>query len=170
VFCNWLRRRRVRQPTARSRAADCLPKRRIGRGDPVAWPPRSPDLTPPDFFLWGAMEELVNATPVEREDDLMARIILAGEDIRHKPGVFGRMRENRRNALPISHTTPHPPAVHHSATSGMEVFLFFVFRPTGWPEWPVRIRFSKTQDTSNKAKTWVGSDAFPAFGTALVGA
>jgi hypothetical protein len=23
----------------------------IGRGGPVAWPPRSPDLTPSDFFM-----------------------------------------------------------------------------------------------------------------------
>ena len=23
----------------------------IGRGGPVAWPPRSPDLTSPDYFL-----------------------------------------------------------------------------------------------------------------------
>lgn len=25
----------------------------IGRGGPIAWPPRSPDLNPLDFFLWG---------------------------------------------------------------------------------------------------------------------
>ena len=25
----------------------------IGRGVPVAWRPRSPDLTLPDYFLWG---------------------------------------------------------------------------------------------------------------------
>ena len=25
----------------------------IGRGGPIEWPPRSPDLTPCDFFLWG---------------------------------------------------------------------------------------------------------------------
>ena len=29
----------------------------IGRGGPVAWPPRSPDLTPPDYFLWGFVKE-----------------------------------------------------------------------------------------------------------------
>jgi len=25
----------------------------IGQGGPMAWPPRSPDLIPMDFFLWG---------------------------------------------------------------------------------------------------------------------
>ena len=30
-----------------------FPGRWIGREAPIAWPPRSPDLTPMDFFLWG---------------------------------------------------------------------------------------------------------------------
>ena len=28
-------------------------ERWIGRGGPAAWPPRSPDINPLDFFLWG---------------------------------------------------------------------------------------------------------------------
>jgi hypothetical protein len=28
-----------------------LPGRWIGRGGPIAWPPRSPDLNPMDFYL-----------------------------------------------------------------------------------------------------------------------
>jgi hypothetical protein len=32
---------------------DSYPQRWIGRGGPVAWPPRSPDLNPLDFILWG---------------------------------------------------------------------------------------------------------------------
>jgi hypothetical protein len=31
----------------------------IGRGGPIAWPSRSPDLTPLDFFLWGYMKNTV---------------------------------------------------------------------------------------------------------------
>ena len=30
-----------------------FPGRWIGRDGPTPWPPRSPDLTPLDFFLWG---------------------------------------------------------------------------------------------------------------------
>lgn len=30
----------------------------IGRGGPVLWPPRSPDLTHLDFFLWGYLKNL----------------------------------------------------------------------------------------------------------------
>ena len=31
----------------------------FGRRGSVEWPPRSPDLTPPDFFLWGVLKDLV---------------------------------------------------------------------------------------------------------------
>ncbi|GBN34291.1 hypothetical protein AVEN_34826-1 [Araneus ventricosus] len=30
-----------------------FPNRWIGRGGPIAWPPKSPDITPLDFFLLG---------------------------------------------------------------------------------------------------------------------
>ena len=32
---------------------DCFPNRLISRFGDIPWPPRSPDLTPCDFFLWG---------------------------------------------------------------------------------------------------------------------
>jgi hypothetical protein len=31
----------------------------VGRGGPIAWPPRSPDLTPLDFLLWGYVKNIV---------------------------------------------------------------------------------------------------------------
>lgn len=68
------------------------PDRWIGRGGPVHWPPRSPDLTPLDFYLWGAMERLVYETPVDTVEDLVARIVMAGEEIRQDAGVFARVR------------------------------------------------------------------------------
>lgn len=68
------------------------PGRWIGRGGPVAWPPRSPDLTPLDFYLWGTMEDMVFATPVPSEESLIARVAMAGEAIRQDPGVFARIR------------------------------------------------------------------------------
>lgn len=36
-----------------------LPNRWIGRGGPIAWPARSPDLTACDYFLWGYVKDLV---------------------------------------------------------------------------------------------------------------
>jgi len=37
---------------------ECFPNRWLGRGGPVAWPPRSPDLTPLDYYLWGPHEDV----------------------------------------------------------------------------------------------------------------
>ena len=36
-----------------------LQTRWIGRAGPTAWPPRSPDLTPCGFFLWGYVKVYV---------------------------------------------------------------------------------------------------------------
>jgi hypothetical protein len=36
----------------------------IGRAAPRAWPPRSPDLTPMDFFLWGFVKDKVFVPPL----------------------------------------------------------------------------------------------------------
>ena len=47
----------------------------IGRGRPMAWPSRSPDLTPKDFFLWGHIKALIYMLPVDSEEDLIARIV-----------------------------------------------------------------------------------------------
>ena len=38
---------------------DPSPNRWIGRGSTINWPPRSPDLTPLDFCLWGLMKSEV---------------------------------------------------------------------------------------------------------------
>lgn len=46
----------------------------IGREGPVAWPPRSPDLNPLDFFLWGYLKALVYANPIDTRENLLERI------------------------------------------------------------------------------------------------
>ena len=38
---------------------EILNEKWIGRGGPVACPPRSPDLTSPHYFLWGFVKECV---------------------------------------------------------------------------------------------------------------
>ncbi|GFW92589.1 uncharacterized protein TNCV_519061 [Trichonephila clavipes] len=40
---------------------DTLGDRLISRFGPVIWPPRSCDLTPLDYFLWGYVKSLVYA-------------------------------------------------------------------------------------------------------------
>lgn len=49
-------------------------ERVISRNGPVNWPPRSCDLTPLDFFLWGYVKSLVYANKPETLEDLRANI------------------------------------------------------------------------------------------------
>ena len=69
--------------------------RLIANRGPIAWPPRSPDLSPIDFFLWGHLKTLVYATPVDSQEDLLGRIQNGCDHIRNNmPGVFGRVRNS----------------------------------------------------------------------------
>ncbi|GFW68881.1 uncharacterized protein TNCV_2917801 [Trichonephila clavipes] len=54
----------------------------IGRSGLVPWPPRSPDLSSLDCFLWGHLKNLVPATALDSYEDLVARISEAAADIR----------------------------------------------------------------------------------------
>jgi hypothetical protein len=49
----------------------------MGTYGPVQWPPRSPDLTPLDYFLWGYLKTKVYAEPPINLQDLKNKIILA---------------------------------------------------------------------------------------------
>lgn len=51
-----------------------FPARWIGRGGPFAWPPRSPDLTVLDFYLWGRVKETVYTTRPTTREDMILRI------------------------------------------------------------------------------------------------
>ena len=46
----------------------------IGRRGPIKWPARSPDLTPPDFFLWGVLKNAVYANKPRTVDQLKQNI------------------------------------------------------------------------------------------------
>ena len=60
---------------------EILDEKWIGRGGPVAWPPRSPDLTSPDYFLWSFVEERVMAVALTMPDDMKERIRRACTEI-----------------------------------------------------------------------------------------
>jgi hypothetical protein len=47
-----------------------FPSRWIGRGGTLLWPARSPDLAPPDFFLWGHIKNEVYKRRPKILDDL----------------------------------------------------------------------------------------------------
>ena len=66
----------------------------IGRGGPVAWPPRSPDLNPLDFYFWGHLKSVVYATPINTVEELRNRINDAFQQVRQNPGIFERVRRS----------------------------------------------------------------------------
>lgn len=74
-----------------------FPDRWIGRRGPVEWPPRSPDLTPLDFFLWGHLKSVVYKTKPQNLEDLKARISAACREIQVE--VFRNVREEYENRL-----------------------------------------------------------------------
>ena len=49
---------------------DTFPERWVGRDGPIPWPPRSPDITPLDFFVWGYVKGIVYQTKVRDVSDL----------------------------------------------------------------------------------------------------
>lgn len=68
-------------PHYSNRVRDALnlrfPNRWIGRCGPLAWPPRSPDLTPLDFFLWGHVKNIVYSEKIRDIAHLRERIVEA---------------------------------------------------------------------------------------------
>jgi hypothetical protein len=61
----------------------------IGRGSINPWPPRSPDMTPLDYFIWGTVKERVYQTPINSREDLEHRITLACRSITLVKEVVG---------------------------------------------------------------------------------
>jgi len=63
------------------------PERWIGRGGPINWPPRSPDLNPLDYFLWGYIKSKVeprrNGTEAEVRQAIVAAFATITREIAH---------------------------------------------------------------------------------------
>ncbi|GBL99202.1 hypothetical protein AVEN_140669-1 [Araneus ventricosus] len=68
-----------------------FPQRWIGRGAVMAWPPRSPAITPLDFYLWGYVKQHVYSERITDINHLKQRIT----DVIHSvtPIVLTRMWE-----------------------------------------------------------------------------
>ena len=64
---------------------ESFPNRWLGRGGPIAWPPRSLDLTPLHYYLWGHMKTLGYESKVDSRTELRDRIFAAAEHVRNHP-------------------------------------------------------------------------------------
>ncbi|GFV70745.1 hypothetical protein TNCV_2023091 [Trichonephila clavipes] len=88
---------------------DTFGDRLISRFGPVNWPPRSCDLTPLDYFLWGYVKSLVYADKPQRLDHLEDNIRRAIADIR--PQMLEKVIENwtsRLDYIRASRGSPMP--------------------------------------------------------------
>lgn len=54
---------------------ETYPNHWIGRRGPIAWPARSPDMTPLDYYLWGHMKQQIYSQPINTQAELQDRII-----------------------------------------------------------------------------------------------
>jgi hypothetical protein len=80
----------------------------LGRGGPLAWPPRSPDLTPLDYGLWGHIKALVYETKVDSRAALRRIFAVAEHLFNHAESIASaiqsihtcwKMRSNQMRAL-----------------------------------------------------------------------
>ncbi|GFU33056.1 putative transposable element [Trichonephila clavipes] len=76
---------------------DTFGDRLISRFGPVNWPPRSCDLTPLDYFLWGYVKSLVYADKPQTLDHLKDNIRRGIADIR--PQMLEKVIENWTSRL-----------------------------------------------------------------------
>jgi len=66
--------------------------RLISGKSPVMWPPRSPDLTYPDFFLWGRLKSVVYETPPHSLAQLKQRVRRAIREV--TPDMLGSLADS----------------------------------------------------------------------------
>lgn len=52
-----------------------FPNQWIGRNGPIKWPPRSPDITVSDFYLWGRLKQIVYSEPLPNDRELLKQRI-----------------------------------------------------------------------------------------------
>ncbi|GFV05955.1 nuclear envelope phosphatase-regulatory subunit 1 [Trichonephila clavipes] len=85
---------------------DTFGDRLISRFGPVNWPPRSCDLTPLDYFLWGYVKSLVYADKPQTLDQLEDNIRCVIADIR--PQMLEKVIENWTSRLDYIRGSPMP--------------------------------------------------------------
>ncbi|GFX68541.1 transposable element Tc1 transposase [Trichonephila clavipes] len=103
---------------------DTFGDRLISRFGPVNWPPRSCDLTPLDYFLWGYVKSLVYADKPQTLDHLEDNIRRVIADIR--PQMLEKVIENWTSRLDYIRASrgSHMPEI---------IFKMLVDVPCCWP-------------------------------------
>jgi len=79
-----------RRRTVTDRLAELFGDRVIALNHQIEWPPRSPDLTPLDFFLWGHLKSRVFTTPPADLNELQRRITAEVDIVRQDRALIRR--------------------------------------------------------------------------------
>ncbi|GFV65238.1 transposable element Tc3 transposase [Trichonephila clavipes] len=99
---------------------DTFGDRLISRFGPVSWPPRSCDLTPLDYFLWGYVKSLVYADKPQTLDRLEDNIRHVIADIR--PQMLEKVIKNwtsRLDYIRASRGSPMPEIIFKMAVGSL---------------------------------------------------
>ncbi|GFV35683.1 putative DD41D transposase [Trichonephila clavipes] len=107
----------------------------ISRFGPVNWPPRSCDLTPLDYFLWGYVKSLVYADKPQTLDHLKDNIRRVIADIR--PQMLEKVIENwtsRLDYIRASRGNPMPEIIFKIYLDGNRCRRFSGFQMLNYDE------------------------------------
>ncbi|GFY11221.1 transposable element Tc3 transposase [Trichonephila clavipes] len=105
---------------------DTFGDRLFPRFGPVSWPPRSCDLTPLDYFLWGYVKSLVYADTPQTLDHLEDNIRRVIADIR--PQMLEKVIENwtsRLDYIRTSRGSPMPEII-------FKIDVVYPLKVAGW--------------------------------------
>ncbi|GBN19854.1 hypothetical protein AVEN_114561-1 [Araneus ventricosus] len=103
-----------------------FPQRWIGRDAVMAWPLRSPDITPLDFYLWGYVKQQVYSERINDINHLKQKITVVIYSV--TPDVLTRVWEELDYSLDVC-----------MATNGAHIKL----RGTGMQTWRVFLLFGE---------------------------
>ena len=90
-----------RSLAVQERLRELFNDRVIAINNPVEWPPRSPDLTPCDYFLWGYLKNKVFETPPRNIQDLRERIQREVAILQQNPDVVRRAVDDMRRRCSV---------------------------------------------------------------------
>ncbi|GFW49720.1 putative LOC100569746 [Trichonephila clavipes] len=115
---------------------DTFGDRLISRFGPVNWPPRSWDLTPLDYFLWGYVKSLVYADKPQTLDHLEDNIRRVIADIR--PQMLEKVIENWTSRLDYIRASrgSHMPEIILLRFRGFEMIEAEERNPKQFYSWP----------------------------------
>jgi hypothetical protein len=82
---------------------ETFPQRWIGRGGWKQWPPRSPGLTPLDFYFWVYVKQIVYSVRIHNIQRLKQRIRETAAYV--TPGVLGRVWQEMEYRFDVCRAT-----------------------------------------------------------------